>query len=248
MIPLPPKKNPVLPLAWSLITICGFWYTHDFVPPPPVLYQNHTHLPLPITSYLVPFALTARIITRSLLWVTGKRSGTYQHLRDWRDMPTLGRRQASDLRAFGARDAHSSLPDQPGRLNLELQAMNVLLRSGLIGFPHLVDWSLSSRPTSNGWLIGLPSRNAGRRFQSRPPFTPFPSSQTNYCWSRWFILSDRLPVLHAAGTGLVSILSWRNLSFLAHTHTTTSRVFPLSLLSLSLSFTLRFLLPLLFPS
>ncbi|KAF7620359.1 hypothetical protein AFLA_005667 [Aspergillus flavus NRRL3357] len=57
-------------------------------------------------------------------------------------MPTLGRRQASDLRAFGARDAHSSLPDQPGRLNLELQAMNVLLRSGLIGFPHLVDWKV----------------------------------------------------------------------------------------------------------
>ncbi|KAB8254768.1 hypothetical protein BDV32DRAFT_10255 [Aspergillus pseudonomiae] len=83
--------------------------------------------------------------------------------------------------------------------------MNVLLRPGLIGFPHLVDRRVSSScPTPNGGMIGLPSRNAGGRSQSRPPSTPFPSSQTNYCWSKWFILSDRLPVLHAAaGTGLV---------------------------------------------
>ncbi|KAE8384706.1 hypothetical protein BDV23DRAFT_166313 [Aspergillus alliaceus] len=70
----------------------------------------------------------------------------------------VGMKMASDLRAFGARDTHSSLPDQPGRLNLELQAMDVLLPSGLIGFPHLVDRSLSpSIPTAGGPMIGSPS-------------------------------------------------------------------------------------------
>ncbi|KAE8348150.1 hypothetical protein BDV28DRAFT_144254 [Aspergillus coremiiformis] len=144
---------------------------------------------------------------------------------------------ASDSRDFGARDAHSSLPDQPGRLNLELQAMNVLLPSRIIGFPHLVDRSLSSLDsTGTSTMIGSSSETrAGGPNHGLHPLPSRPPKRTTTCWScGLFLGSDRLAVLHAA-----TLLSWRKEPVLPiHTPqelSLQSYSFPLSPSPLSLS-------------